>query len=155
MIESVKHTMPYRINNPATVKLRTIKLLKPYNLESEQSLVEMNPQTSKWVSVSYEDIVFDQAIKDAKEKYYPQFRDPYIGDINKEIKTRPTDEEFVAYLPPSKEDVLISKEILNTYQAQLKYKIYFKIDSPMGDIIASNSYIDDLTYQAGIKATAM
>ena len=155
MIESVKHTMPYRINKPATVKLRTIKLLKPYDLESEQGIVEMKPQTNKWIPVTNEDIVFEQAIKNAEEKHYPLFRDPYIGDINKEIITRPTDEEFVAYLPPSKEDVLISKEILNTYQAQLKYKIYFKVDSPMGDVIASQSYTDDLTYQAGIKAVAM
>lgn len=155
MIESVKHAMPYRISKPATVKLRTTKLLKPYDLESEHSLVEMKPQTSKWVLVSYEDIVFEQAIKEAKEKHYPHFREPYIGDINKEIKTRPTDEEFVAYLPPSKEDVQNSMEILNTYQAQLKYKIYFKVDTAMGDMIASQSYSDDLTYQAGIKAAAM
>lgn len=152
MVESVKHSMPYRINKPATVKLRTTKLLKPYNLESEQGIVAMKPQTTKWVMVSYTDSVFETAIKAAEERHGVNWRDVGMTEIEREIVTKPSDEEFAAYLPPSEEDVTNRKEILNTYQAKLKYKITVVLGSPPNTHIVSTNYEDDLTYNAGIRA---
>lgn len=152
MIESVKHTMPYRINKPATVKLRTIKLLKPYDLESEQGIVVMKAQTTKWVMVSYTDNIFEAAIKAAEERYYVNWRDIGMVDIEKEIVTRPTDEEFAAYLPPSEEDVSNGKTVLNTYQAKLKYTIVYTIGEGMNTHYNKRDIVDDLTYEAGIRA---
>lgn len=40
MIESAKHTVPYQVNKPAEVNLRTTKLLKPFDLEQEQGIVK-------------------------------------------------------------------------------------------------------------------
>ena len=152
MVESVKHSMPYRINKPATVKLRTIKLLKPYDLESEQGIVAMKPQTTKWVMVSYTDSVFEAATKAAEERHGVNWRDVGMTEIVREIVTRPSDEEFAAYLPPSEEDVTNRKEILNTYQAKLKYKITVVLGSPPNTHMVSTNYEDDLTYNAGIRA---
>ena len=152
MIESVKHTMPYRINKPATVKLRTIKLLKPYDLESEQGIVVMKAQTTKWVMVSYTDNIFEAAIKAAEERYYVNWRDIGMVDIEKEIVTRPTDEEFAAYLPPSEEEVSNGKTVLNTYQAKLKYTIVYTTGTGMNTHYIRRDIVDDLTYEAGIRA---
>jgi hypothetical protein len=152
MVESVKHSMPYRINKPATVKLRTTKLLKPYDLESEQGIVAMKPQTTKWVMVSYTDSVFEAATKAAEERHGVNWRDVGMTEIEREIVTKPSDEEFAAYLPPSDEDVANRKEILNTYQAKLKYKITVVLGSPPNTHMVSTNYEDALTYNAGIRA---
>lgn len=152
MVESVKHSMPYRINKPATVKLRTTKLLKPYDIESEQGIAAMKPQTTKWVMVSYTDSVFETAIKAAEERHGVNWRDVGMTEIVREIVTKPSDEEFAAYLPPSEEDVANRKEILNTYQAKLKYKITVVLGSPPNTHIVSTNYEDALTYNAGIRA---
>ena len=152
MVESVKHSMPYWINKPATVKLRTTKLLKPYDLESEQGIVAMKPQTTKWVMVSYTDSVFEAATKAAEERHGVNWRDVGMTEIEREIVTKPSDEEFAAYLPPSDEDVANRKEILNTYQAKLKYKITVVLGSPPNTHMVSTNYEDALTYNAGIRA---
>lgn len=152
MIESVKHTMPYRINKPATVKLRTIKLLKPYDLESEQGIVAMKAQTTKWVMVSYTDNIFEAAIKAAEERHGVNWREVGMTEIVREIVTKPSDEEFAAYLPPSEEDAANRKEVLNTYQAKLKYKISIIIGSIPNSHVISQDYEDSLTYEAGIRA---
>ena len=152
MIESVKHTMPYRINKPATVKLRTIKLLKPYDLESEQGIVVMKAQTTKWVMVSYTDNIFEAAIKAAEERHGVNWREVGMTEIVREIVTKPSDEEFAAYLPPSEEDAANRKEVLNTYQAKLKYKISIIIGSIPNSHVISQDYEDSLTYEAGIRA---
>ena len=150
MIESVKHTMPYRINRPATVKLRTIKLLRPYDLESDQGIITMKPQTTKWVIVSYTDNIFNAAIEAARKEHYVNDRDIVISDIVKEIITQPKDEEFAAYLPPSEQDVANKVEILNTYQAKLKYEIWIIRDIHHDNI--HQKFEKDLTYEAGIRA---
>lgn len=152
MIESVKHAMPYRINKPAMVKLRTTKLLKPYDLDSEQGVTAMKPQTTKWVMVSYIDNVFEAATKAAEERHGVNWRDVGMTEIVREVVTRPADEEFAAYLPPSEEDVINRKEILNSYQAKLKYKITVVLGSPPDTHMVSTDYEDVLTYNAGIRA---
>lgn len=152
MIESVKHAMPYRINKPATVKLRTTKLLKPYELESEQGIAVMKPQTTKWVMVSYTDSVFEVAIKAAEIRHGVNWRDIGMVDIVKEVVTRPEDKEFAAYLPPSEEDVAAGKEVLNTYEAKLKYTIVAVIGSPPNTHQVKRDEEDPLSYQAGIRA---
>lgn len=152
IIESVKHTMPYRVNKPATVKLRTTKLLKPYDLESEQGITEMKPQTTKWLLISHVENVFNIAIATARIKYGVNDRNVLMTDIMKEVISNPTDEEFAAYLPPSEEDVIEQKEILNIYQAKLKYRISIIIGSAPNTQIISTDYEDSLTYEAGIRA---
>lgn len=155
MIESVKHIMPYKAGRSATVKLRTVKLLKPYDLKKEQSIVTMTPQTSKWITITYQDRIFDQAVKDAEQRHNVNYRDIGMVDVIREIVSSPTDEEFAAYLPPSKEDVLHSKEILNTYKANLKYTIVNVLGSPPNVHTVKQDFVDELTYEAGIKAATI
>lgn len=154
MIESVKYTAPLKKSKPATVKLRTTKLLKPYNLSEDQGLTPMLPQTTKWVIVSYFENVLNARIEAVKTYWnIPKDVNAQITDIEKIIVTKPEDEEFAAYLPPSENDVTTGKEIFNTYQAKLKYKIWIYAGTrPHGQWITTN-YDEDLNYEAGIKAT--
>lgn len=155
MIESVRHTMPYKKGKSVTVKLRSVKLLKPYNLSEEQSIATMTPQISKWITITYEDRVFEQAIRDAEKEHDVSHSNVGMIYIVREITSRPTDEEFAAYLPPSKEDVLNAKEILNTYRARLKYTIVVVLGNPPNTHTVEKDYVDELTYEAGIKAVTM
>lgn len=154
MVESVKHSMPYRINKPATVKLRTTKLLKPYDIESEQGLVAMKPQTTKWTLVSYTESGYNAAIEAARKRHGVNDRDVGMIDIGMgDFVTRPTDKEFAAYLPPSEEDVVNRLEIINTgYQAKLKYTIVVILGSPPNTHIVKENFEDIFIYNAGIRA---
>ncbi|MFK1951828.1 hypothetical protein ACIXFX_25080, partial [Bacteroides fragilis] len=41
MVESLKYALPLRKGRPCQVKLRSLKLLQPYDLDKEQELVPM------------------------------------------------------------------------------------------------------------------
>lgn len=152
MIESVKHAMPYRISKPATVKLRTTKLLKPYDLELEQGIVTMKPQTTKWVIVSYANKAFVECarkIEDELKKQYDDFRAFYI--LKNEVLTEPTGDDFNSYLPPTENEVLMGKEILDTYKARIQFRYNFYVENPEGaetEVLSQR----DIDYQAGIRA---
>lgn len=155
MIESVKHTMPYRVNKPADVKLRSTKLLKPYNLEQEQGIAQMKPQTTKWVIVSYTERAFTEEearIRIELGKIYNDIRGFRFWD--KGILTEPSGDDFNSYLPPSEDDVLEGKEILDAYKAQMRYTCSFYVENPEGATTQVSELVE-LTYEAGIKAAYM
>lgn len=152
MIESVKHTMPYRIDKPATVKLRTIKLLKPYDLELEQGITEMKPQTTKWAIVSYSERAVSQRAYELEiylRNKYDDFRSFYVRKT--EILSSPSAGDFDSYLPPSEEDVSNEKEILETYRVKFEYNYRFYIENPEGYVSDVTDY-EEIDYKAGIKA---
>lgn len=157
MLESVKYTLPLKKNKPATVKLRTTKLLKPYNLEEEQNLAPMIEQTTRWEVISYAEAAFNARIEQVKkDNDIGKASNIWMDDIRKELVTQPSDEEFAAYLPPSLSDVAAGKEILNTYMGKVKYTIYVYISGPTGHPSSSHTISDkredNVEYRAGIKA---
>ena len=74
--------------------------------------------------------------------------------LDRKILTQPSGDDFSSYLPPTKEEVLGKKEILDTYDAELQYWFSFYVDNPEG---ANTDSIDSirLQYEAGIKAVTM
>lgn len=139
MIESVKYTLPLKKSKPASVKLRTTKLLKPYNLAEEQELASMTEQTTRWVVISYVEDTFNARIEQVKKDRIGKATNVWMDDIKKELITQPSDEEFAAYLPPTLADVEAGKEILNTYMCKLKYTIYVYLSGPTGHPSASHT----------------
>lgn len=141
LVESVKHTMPYQINKPATVKLRTTKLLKPYDLESEQGIIAMKPQTTKWQFVNYADAYIDAYLQSIlsrpEEEWYEYSIVTYI--------TEPSEGEFDSFLPPTEQEVEDKKEILNWYRLEIRYQVH---------TLPNNSYFGNaiVDYTAGILA---
>jgi hypothetical protein len=154
MIESAKHTVPYQVNKPAEVNLRTTKLLKPFDLEQEQGIVKMIPQTTKWVIVSYADNAFAATAAQVKSQLEKRYDLRGFNVLDRKILTQPSGDDFSSYLPPTKEEVLGKKEILDTYDAELQYWFSFYVDNPEG---ANTDSIDSirLQYEAGIKAVTM
>ena len=141
LIESVKHTMPYRINRPATVKLRTIKLLKPYDLEAEQDIIAMKPQTTKWLFVRYD----NSAINDFLQSILTRPEEEWYDYTVVQYITAPTESEFDSFLPPTEQEVEEKKAILNSYILEIRYQIHtLPHDSYFG-----NAMVD---YEAGILA---
>lgn len=157
MIESVKYTLPLKKSKPASVKLRTTKLLKPYNLAEEQELSPMTEQTTRWVVISYVEDTFNARIEQVKKDWdVDKNRNVWINDISKELISQPSDEEFAAYLPPSLSDVAAGKEILNTYMFKLRYTVYVYSPGVTGHPSSSHTSSlkkeEDLEYRAGIRA---
>lgn len=144
LIESVKHTMPYRINKPATVKLRTIKLLKPYDLDAEQGVIAMKPQTTKWLFVRYD----DRAINDYLQSILTRPEEEWYDYTIIQYVTAPTEGEFDSYLPPTEQEVEAKKAILNSYILEIRYQIHtLSHDSYFGNAMVN--------YEAGILAVKL
>ncbi|UVV77281.1 hypothetical protein NXW84_05680 [Bacteroides fragilis] len=53
MVESLKYALPLRKGRPCQMKLRSLKLLQPYDLDKEQELVPMTPQQATWKVFTY------------------------------------------------------------------------------------------------------
>lgn len=148
MIDKVKHSLPSTSDSPAKVTFRSIKLLKPFNLTEEQHLPEMIAQQTKWVIVSY----IEQAYLAKKKTVSEQYDKPTVStawDFRYEITTEPTNDEFAFYLPPTALDVANGREILNTYQAKIHYKVTYISTS------FTTTYSESIIYYAGIKASVL
>jgi len=150
MIESVKYSLPLKKEKPSTVKLRSTKLLKPYDLNTEQGIIQMKEQLYGWKNVEYsqvdcqarlEAIVLErwkETIEQAKS------HGVYTTLVSITILTSPSDNDFIAYLPPSQNDAQASKQVLNTYRARFTWKqTYAQMES---------DYTDEGDYRAGIQA---
>lgn len=151
LIENVKHSLPTSKDNPATVKLRSLKLLQPYNLEKEQELLRTIPQSTKWIVISYFDEILDARIKVLQDKYKTN---PRLAKTSKEKITQPSDEDFASFLPPSETDVKNKKEIMNVYKAKLYYTLdHYHVVNGRYDY--STKWDEEIEYKAGVKAVYM
>lgn len=150
MIESVKFSLPLKREKPSTIKLRSTKLLKPYDLSLEQSLIQMKEQLYGWKNIEYSQVdcqIRLEAI--ALEKYKKTIEQLKSDGINVylkyiEILTSPSDSEFNSFLPPSKEDAIAAKQILNTY------RVKFIWEATYAQMI--NDFTEETDYRAGIQA---
>lgn len=150
MIESVKYSLPLKKEKPSTVKLRSTKLLKPYDLSAEQGLVQMKEQLYGWKIVEYSlDACNAQLELETKTKWGKTVAEMKAGGANVYVysitlTTQVADADFSSYLPPTETDAIAKKEILNTYKASFVWRYVF------------NGYLDDTTsetnYLAGIQA---
>lgn len=66
--DTIRYTVPKSSSFPANVKLRTIKLLKPYNLEEEQTVPIVN-QKYKWALFDNKNSVVEAAIKQQRDAW--------------------------------------------------------------------------------------
>lgn len=63
--DTIRYTLPKSSSFPATVKLRTTKLLKPYNLEEEQT-VPIVDQKYKWALFDNKNSVVEATVNHKK-----------------------------------------------------------------------------------------
>lgn len=138
LIENLKSVWPYKASDPCEATLRTIKLLKPYEVISAPSF---QIQKYSWEIVRY-DITAIDAYLEALRQNNPQLM---YSVVSKEYLSDMDETEFDYLLPPTEEDVLAGREILNTYQVKILYKASY-VD---GNWYSEYATID---FQAGIKA---
>ena len=120
MVESLKYALPLRKGRPCQVKLRSLKLLQPYDLDKEQELVPMTPQQATWKVFTYFDRDMELRVQELREQ-------PGIIRVDvvaKEVLTRPEEGDFDMYPPPSLQDVADRRKIMYTYKGKLKYRPY-------------------------------
>ena len=68
MVESLKYALPLRKGRPCQVKLRSLKLLQPYDLDKEQELVPMTPQQATWKVFTYFDRDMELRVQELREQ---------------------------------------------------------------------------------------
>ncbi len=150
MIESVKYSLPLKKSKPSTVKLRSIKLLKPYDLGTEQGIIQMKDQLYAWKVVEYSLNACNAQLEvETKAKWGKTVAEMKAGGADVHVYsitlvTQVADADFSAYLPPSQADAIVKKEILNSYKASFVWRYTF------------NGYTTDFNaetnYLAGIQA---
>ncbi len=102
------------------MKLRSLKLLQPYDLDKEQELVPMTPQQATWKVFTYFDRDMELRVQELREQ-------PGIIRVDvvaKEVLTKPEEGDFDMYPPPSLQDVADRRKIMYTYKGKLKYRPY-------------------------------
>lgn len=120
MVESLKYALPLRRRRPCQMKLRSLKLLQPYDLDKEQELVLMTPQQATWKVFTYFDRDMELRVQELREQ-------PGIIRVDvvaKEVLTKPEEGDFDMYPPPSLQDVADRRKIMYTYKGKLKYRPY-------------------------------
>lgn len=150
MIESVKYSLPLKKSKPSTVKLRSTKLLKPYDLETEQGLIQMKDQLYGWKVVEYSLNACNAQLEvEAKAKWGKTVAEIKAAGADLSIYsitliTQVSDADFSTYLPPTQADAIAKKEILNSYKATFVYRYTFN-----GYMTGFNA---ETNYLAGIQA---
>jgi hypothetical protein len=156
-LENIKVTLPMKKNVPSEVKLRTIRLRKPYDLAVEQNLRVIGAANTdensdnKWefysTAVDVYNAWYQAKLAEFKEKYNPPPRS-YTLFATYEFASDPAS-EFTGYSAPSDADVTAGKTITNNYVMTVKYSWRQSYTSPNGiDYDGSET----LNYVAGIKA---
>lgn len=120
MVESLKYALPLRRQRPCEVKLRSLKLLQPYDLGKEQELVPMTPQQATWKVFTY----FDRDMALRLQEIRDQPGIIRVDVVAQEVLTKPEEGDFDMYPPPSLQDVADRRKIMYTYKGKLKYRPY-------------------------------
>lgn len=68
LIDSFRYQLPLGPGTPATVRLRTLKLLKPYDLHKEQT-VAIVKQQYKWVQINNREDIYNSVTRDQINKW--------------------------------------------------------------------------------------
>ena len=160
--DTIRYTLPKSSSFPATVKLRTTKLLKPYNLEEEQT-VPIVDQKYKWALFDNKNSVVEAAVKLQKDAW----RDEANRDGNslydlqyKNVSTDTVDIK-VPLSVPTEEDYNNKKEYFIrkvNYSFDLYYRIrYYLGTTPDGhlhyEISNSRGGVHyDLQYDQSVRA---
>lgn len=153
MIESLKTVHPLRKSKPSSAKFRSIKLLKPYDLESEQDLRPIGGKfLYEWRYGSNEDEKLQQMNAEILKKY--RTSDIVSLRIHSiEYKENPRD-YFLYIDPPTEEDVANNRMIKHEFLMNVWNKVQIRKVVPFLDlpIIVDIDVYMDVTFEAWVVA---
>lgn len=118
MIETLKHTLPLLPGTPPTVKLRTLKLLQPFDLNGEQQITTSRPWFKWSVTNEMESTAYATMVAWAEKEQHPLVFCKYVIDTQ-DYTEFPAGGDFPLKPPGDINDPAI------TYYYKMKVKLYF------------------------------
>lgn len=105
LIDSFRYALPLRPTYPATVSLRTLKLLKPYDLDKEQQ-IPIIKQQYKWVLINNRESITNSVIADQVRKWQTGLLPPatWLGVNRKNEVSDSVSESEIPFTVPTKDD---------------------------------------------------
>lgn len=127
LIDTQRYQLPLHFSLPATVNLRTIKLLKPYDLDKEQGIHTIS-QEYKWVLFNNRESVYNSVCGEQIRQWQAAVKPPatWIGVNRKnEVSDNTTDAE-IPFTVPTKEDY-DNQRTAFIKQVNYSFDLYYKI----------------------------
>lgn len=137
--DSIRYTLPKNPSFPATVKLRTTKLLKPYNLEEEQT-VPITDQKYTWKLMNNKGHVVEAAVKAQKDAWHSEVLNKgyHFHDLQYQNASEDTADVKIPLTVPTEEDYNNKREYFIrkvNYSFDLYYRYRYIAATPPGQII--------------------
>lgn len=162
--DTIRYSLPKTSSFPANVKLRTTKLLKPFNLEEEQT-VPVTEQKYQWATFDNKNSVVEAAVKAQKDAWREEANREGNSLYDLQYQNVSTDAaDLIVKVPlsvPTEEDYDNKREYFIrkvNYSFDLYYRIkVFVGSSPSGQIIYDISEPKggvhyDLQYDLSVRA---
>lgn len=127
LVDSQRYQLPLHRTSPTTLNLRTLKLMKPYDLDAEQGIKTI-PQLYKWVLFNNRESIYNSVCGEQIRKWQTGLRPPatWIGVNRKnEVSDNTTDAE-IPFTVPTKDDY-DNKRTHFIKQVNYSFDLYYKI----------------------------
>lgn len=146
LLDNFRYTLPLSLARPATVNLRTLKLLTPFDQDKDQS-IHTTEQLYQWAVHNNRENVVDvntyQQIAAWKKALLPPAE--WLGTTRKNEVTDQVSDVEIPFTTPSQEDYDSQREY---YIKRLNYSfdLYYKIRVPDGQTSSGNTIWKDKEY---------
>lgn len=136
LIDNQRYTLPLVSSRPSTVYLRSLKLLKPYDLETEQT-VKTIEQKYMWNFHNDRDTVVDQKTWQQVEAWKNALIPPaqWLGVIRKNESSDPVSDIEIPFTVPTQEDYENKQEYF-IKKINYSFDLYYKVR-----VVSSNTGI--------------
>lgn len=127
LVDTQRYQLPLHFSLPATVNLRTIKLLKPYDLDKEQGIHTI-PQLYKWVLFNNRESVYNSVCGEQIRQWQTAVKPPatWIGVNRKNEVSDETSDAEIPFTVPTKDD-FDNKRTHFIKQVNYSFDLYYKI----------------------------
>lgn len=127
LIDTQRYQLPLRSTSPATLNFRTIKLLKPFDLDKEQSIHTVE-QLYKWVLFNNRESVFNSVCGEQIRQWQTAIRPPatFLGVNRKNEVSDNTSDAEIPFTVPTKDDY-DNERTHFIKQINYSFDLYYKI----------------------------
>lgn len=134
LADSIRYTLPKKSTAPAKVKLRTIKLLKPYDLAKEQTIPIVD-QLYTWRLHDNKEAIIETSVKSQKDAWRDEINkgggDRSLHDLVYKNISSDTVDIKVPLSVPSEEDYNTKKEYF-IRKVNYSFDLYYRIKTILG-----------------------
>lgn len=127
LIDTQRYQLPLHLTSPATLNLRTLKLMKPYDLDAEQDIKTI-PQLYKWVLFNNRESIYNSVCGEQIRQWQTGLRPPatWIGVNRKNEVSDDTTDAEIPFTVPTKDDY-DNKRTHFIKQVNYSFDLYYKI----------------------------